>query len=138
MSLDALYPKPILRLAAAAAGALRLADPDITVIRVNPMCGDKITLDLKMDHEKIAALGYEVKACVLCQASASAMAEQLPGKTRRDTSALRDSVKTMLEQSAEAPAGFAPLAAVQPHKSRHACVLLPLDAVIEGLETPKA
>jgi nitrogen fixation NifU-like protein len=91
-----------------------------------------------MDHEKIAALGYEVKACVLCQASASAMAEQLPGKTRRDTSALRDSVKTMLEQSAEAPAGFAPLAAVQPHKSRHACVLLPLDAVIEGLETPKA
>jgi nitrogen fixation NifU-like protein len=138
VSLDELYPKPILRLAAAAEGATRLSAPDITVIRVNPMCGDKITLDLQIRDEWIAALGYEVKACVLCQASASALAARVPGMSTIDAMDLHAAVKAMLDRSSEAPSGFGPLTAVQPHKSRHACVLLPLDALIEGLEKMSA
>ena len=54
MSFEALYPKPIMALAAAATGAARLAKPDVTVIRVNPLCGDKITLDLEIRNERAA------------------------------------------------------------------------------------
>jgi nitrogen fixation NifU-like protein len=134
MSFEALYPKPIMRLAAAAEGAGRLTSPDVSITHVNPLCGDRIVLDLKIEEGRVAALGYEVKACVLCQASATVLARHAPGTAQRDAELLRDALKAMLEQKAEAPPAFADFTAVQPHRSRHACVLLPLDALIEGLE----
>jgi NifU-like protein involved in Fe-S cluster formation len=131
---EALYPKPILRLAAEARGAARLTAPDLTVTLVNPLCGDKIVLDLEIEDERVTALGYEVKACVLCQASASVLAGAALGFRRDEAEALKSSVKMMLQEAALPPPGFEPFTATSPHKSRHACVLLPLDALIEGLE----
>ena len=134
MSFEALYPKPILRLAAEAQGAGRLPAPDVTITRVNPLCGDKIVLDLQIVDERVSALGYEVKACVLCQASASVLATAGLGRHRAEAEQLKLSVKMMLQEAAEPPPGYAAFVATQSHKSRHACVLLPLDALIEGLE----
>jgi nitrogen fixation NifU-like protein len=134
VSFEDLYPKPILRLAADARGATRLTAPDITVTRVNPLCGDKITLDLNLKNKTISALGYEVKACVLCQASASVLAAAAPGRDHAQAEQVRSSVKAMLQGAAEPPPHYEAFLATQPHKSRHACVLLPLDALIEGLE----
>jgi nitrogen fixation NifU-like protein len=134
VSLDALYPKPLLRLAASAHGAGRLPHPTATAIRVNPLCGDRITLDLEISDERIAAIGYEVKACVLCQAAASAVAQILPGQARAEAASLRAVLKAMLSEGSQAPAGFDDFQPVRPYPSRHACVLLPLDAVIEALE----
>ena len=135
MSLDALYPRPLLRLAAAAHGAARLAHPTATAMRVNPLCGDKITLDIEVLDEKIAALGYEVKACVICQASASALAEAVTGQAVTAAASLRAAAKAMLGNEETAPPGFTDFESVRPYPSRHACVLLPLDALIEALES---
>ena len=135
MSFEELYPKPILRLAAEAEGARRLPAPDISVVRVNPLCGDRITLDLKIEDERVIALGYEVKACVLCQASASVLARVAPGQTRGHAEQLQAGLKAMLAEDGHPPSGFEAFTATRPHKSRHACVLLPLDALIEGLES---
>lgn len=134
MSVDELYPKPILRLAAEAKGAARLPSPDVTVTRVNPLCGDKIILDLQIAGERVAALGYDAKACVLCQASASVLAEAAIGQDRNAIKSLHDSVKAMLMGAAAPPPAFAVFTATRPHRSRHACVLLPLDALIEAFE----
>ena len=135
MSFEDLYPKPILRLAADAQGAQRLPAPDVTITRVNPLCGDKIVLDLKVEDERISALGYEVKACVLCQASASVLAREAIGQSRDEAERLHGAVKAMLLGPDEPPPAFAAFTATKPHKSRHACVLLPLDALLEGFET---
>lgn len=136
MSLDELYRKEVLRLAAEAHGAERLALPEKTVVRVNPICGDRITLDLRFERGRIAALGYEVKACVLCQASASILGATASGLNQAQTLALRSRVAQMLasgDAPPEAPHGaFALLAPVKDHKSRHNCVLLPLDALLEA------
>lgn len=134
MSFEDLYPKPILRLAATAQSARRLDAPDVTVTRVNPLCGDRIVLDLHLKDEAVSALGYEVKACVLCQASASVLADAAIGQNRGGAEALRAAVKAMLGGGDPAPPAFEAFTATRPHKSRHACVLLPLDALIEGLE----
>ena len=133
MSLDALYPKPLLRLAAAAHGAARLTHPTTTATRVNPICGDKIVIDLEVKDEVIQAVGYEVKACVICQASASALTGALTGQPRTAAGALRAILKSMLSESTQAPEGFADFEAVQPYPSRHGCVLLPFDAALEAL-----
>jgi len=137
MSFEDLYPKPIMRLAAEAHGAGRLPNPDITVTRINPLCGDKITVDLSMKDEIVTGLGYEVKACVLCQASASALGGSITGRTSSEIKLLHGLLEAMLKKSGPAPAGafsaFDVLSPVKEHASRHGCVLLPLDAVLEGL-----
>ena len=138
MSLGELYHKDVLRLAATAVGAKRLSAPDITVVRVNPICGDKITLDVQRDDTRVNALGYEVKACVLCQASASILGAAASGTTRANLEALEDALRVMLSGKAPAlPEPFTAYIAMQPvaaHRSRHACVLLPLEALLEALE----
>lgn len=135
--LDALYPKPILRLASEAQGAGRLADPDATVTRVNPLCGDKIVVDIKRKGDAIAALGYDAKACVLCQASASALGAAAVGHDKADIDHLRAALDGMLKASGTPPGGafarFADLAPVAAFPSRHQCVLLPIDALLEAL-----
>lgn len=133
MSLDKLYPKPLLRLAAEAHGAGRLSRADRSATRVNPLCGDKITFDLQLLNEIVTALGHDTKACVLCQASASVISQIAIGKITSDISVLRDQLKAALEGRGTMPSSYEAFAAVSAHKSRHNCVLLPLDTLIEGL-----
>jgi NifU-like protein involved in Fe-S cluster formation len=133
MSLDQLYPKPLLRLAARAYGAARLTHPTATATAANPICGDKVTLDLEVKNEVIVALGYEAKACVICQASASAMAAALEGQPQTQIAALRTALKAMLSENGQAPDGFSDFEAVRPYPSRHGCVLLPFNAALDAL-----
>jgi hypothetical protein len=44
---DPLYHKDLLRLAADATGAGRLAFPDASGLAYNPACGDKVVVDLR-------------------------------------------------------------------------------------------
>ena len=48
----------------------------------NPLCGDKLTVYLTLDGEKITDLSFEGSGCAISVASASLMTERLKGKTR--------------------------------------------------------
>ncbi len=43
----------------------------------NPMCGDKIKLELKVKNSKINFMKYEIESCVYCEASASLLAKKI-------------------------------------------------------------
>ena len=48
----------------------------------NPLCGDRITLDLSLDdRNRIADIAFEGKGCAISQASASLMTDMLIGRT---------------------------------------------------------
>ncbi|MFA5959230.1 MAG: SUF system NifU family Fe-S cluster assembly protein [Tatlockia sp.] len=47
----------------------------------NPLCGDKLTLFLKLDKEQIEAVSFVGCGCAISQASASLMTDFLCGKT---------------------------------------------------------
>ncbi len=48
----------------------------------NPLCGDVVRITLKMDDEgKVEDCGFEGDGCVISQASASMLLEELHGKT---------------------------------------------------------
>jgi nitrogen fixation NifU-like protein len=48
----------------------------------NPLCGDRITLDLSLDdRNRIADVAFEGKGCAISQASASLMTDMLIGRT---------------------------------------------------------
>lgn len=47
----------------------------------NPLCGDKLTLYVKLDNDRITDISFEGSGCAISTASASMMTETLKGKT---------------------------------------------------------
>lgn len=134
-----------MRLAAEAHGAGRLPHPSASVTIQNPVCGDRIALDILLDDGRIARIGHETRACVLCQAAASLLSEIAPGLKTKDLAPLYEQIKNWLEGQGSPPdspweslAHFLP---VSEFKSRHRCVLLPFeaarDAVTQAIEQKK-
>ncbi len=135
---DSLYGKPLLRLAADATGAGRLKDFDAEGSAYNPACGDRISVTLRTgDAGRIAAIGHETHACVLTQASASILGAHAPGTDEAIIRALREDVLGMLQGDGAVSSPFADYQVLKPaaiYRNRHACVLLPIDAVLNALE----
>jgi len=133
-----LYQKDLLKLAARATGAGRLAEPDASARVDNPLCGDRITVDLKLAGNQIKEIGHDVKACVLCQAAASVLGAVAPGRTVSEVSTIADKVRALLrDEDAAVPEepwqDFAAFLPAREFKSRHGCVLMPFDAIAEAV-----
>jgi nitrogen fixation NifU-like protein len=136
---DPLYRKEILRLAADAHGAGRLAQADATGTAHNPACGDKVTVDLTLDDSGcVSAIGHDTKACVLSQASASILGRALKTANQEDVEALANQVAAMLVAQGPPPSppfdAFAAFEGAVEHRNRHRCVLLPIEAVLAAFE----
>lgn len=136
---DDLYQQAIMERAKGRAGAGRLDKPSASVTVDNPLCGDRITLDVALDNGTIKAVGHQVRGCALCQASASVIATVAIGQTPDAANAGRDTLKAVLTGGSAVPPWndlgiFAP---VQRHKSRHDCVLLPFEALAQALSQAK-
>ncbi len=134
---DPLYKKELLRLAAEAHGAGTLAEPHLTGMAFNPACGDRVTMQVRLDTDgNTAALAHETKACVLAQASASILGRDAPRHSRDEIIRLRDDVASMLKGSAF-DSVYLVFDGVTDHTSRHSCVLLPFDALLTAFNDRK-
>ncbi len=135
---DPLYKKALLRLAADATCAGRLPEPHGTGSAHNPTCGDRVTVDLAVEDGRIAGIAIEAKACVLTQASASILGGDATGLCRDEIVSLRDAVRAMLADGSDPPPApfniYHHFDGVADHKSRHRCVLLPLEAVLAAFD----
>lgn len=135
---EELYQKAILRLAASAHGAGRLKGTCCSGREANAMCGDAVIFDARVDEVgRIREAANELKGCVLVQASAALLSEHAVGMSEGDVAALRAGVVGMLE-GGSVPDGlgaayeiFKPAMA---YRSRHSCVLLPIDALAKALK----
>ena len=138
---DPLYRKELLRFAADAVGAGRLSQPSSTGRAFNPACGDRVTMDVVFEDDRVAGLAHDTKACVLTQASASILGGQIIGLSRKEVETLRETVAAMLE-GGDVPAApfdvYSAFDGVTEHKSRHRCVLLPFDAILAAFEASES
>ena len=127
-----LYADGIKELARRAADGRPLADPDRSAYRKNPMCGDEVTVSVRLASGGEVEVGYRARGCLLCLAACERMAEL--AQTRRTSFKLAPLVAAanlMFESSVPPQLEvFAPVAA---HRSRHKCVLLPFEALAEIL-----
>jgi len=137
---DDLYHQAILDLARRGREQGRLEAPRASVTVDNPLCGDRVTLDLTLASGRVDAIGHRVRGCLLCQAAATVIGN-------RAIDATPEELRTMAARLAEAIASgsmeglwseltaFAP---VHAHKSRHDCVLLPFEALAQALDQAEA
>jgi len=130
-----LYNKDILRLAASIPHHQRLADAQASVEKRSPTCGSRVTADVRMEGGKLAAMGLDVKACALGQASAALMAAQAIGMTADELEEARDKLTAYLAgQSDDLDfwPGLAVLAPARGYPARHASIRLGFEAIAEA------
>lgn len=71
-------------------------DADISHEEHNPVCGDRVHLDLKVEDNRIVDVRFNGDGCSISQASASILTEMVKGKTLEEARAL--SKDDVLEQ----------------------------------------
>ncbi|MGE3344073.1 MAG: Fe-S cluster assembly sulfur transfer protein SufU [Vicinamibacterales bacterium] len=69
----------------------------------NPLCGDKLTLALKVDGNRIEKVAFEGSGCAISKASASLMTDAVKGHTIDEATALFDKFHTMVTTPIDQP-----------------------------------
>jgi nitrogen fixation protein NifU and related proteins len=75
----------------------------------NPLCGDRLTLYLTLEGDRIADVSFEGSGCAISKASASLMTETLKGKTLTEADALFDRFHTLVTSPPDVPVSTAGL-----------------------------
>ena len=94
----------------------------------NPLCGDRLTISLKMNGDKVEDIRFEGKGCAISTASASLMTEAIKGKDRAAIGDLFERIHTLLTDQHAAPAPelgkLAALSGVREFPARVKCASL--------------
>jgi nitrogen fixation NifU-like protein len=106
----------------------RLEHPDAVADGNNPLCGDRLSVSLKLDGDRIADIRFEGKGCAISTASASMMTEAVKGKDRAAIGKLFGAVHELLtkQETVAAPelGKLAALSGVREYPSRVKCASL--------------
>jgi nitrogen fixation NifU-like protein len=107
-------------------GALEPADASVEGF--NPMCGDHLTLRLRLNQDTISDIRFEGQGCAISTASASLMTEAVKGKSRDEALKLFERVHQLLtDDAAPEPSELGKLAAlsgVREYPARVKCASL--------------
>jgi len=97
-----------------------IPDADISAEDANPLCGDKIRIDIKVKDNIVADVKFNGKGCAISQASASMLTDELIGKSLDEIKKIdKDFITQML--------------GISLGPSRIKCALLPLKVVKSGI-----
>jgi nitrogen fixation protein NifU and related proteins len=101
-----------------------LVNPDVSHESFNPLCGDRIRIEVELRDTIVHEARFKGDACAICTAAASLLTELILGRDIATVSALSDDrLITALESD------------IKP--TRLQCALLPLETLREGLKTFK-
>jgi nitrogen fixation NifU-like protein len=74
-----------------------LEKPDVSFEDANPLCGDELRMDFKIEDGRIAAVRFSGHGCSISQASASMLCEKVEGMSLEDAKKIgREDVLEML------------------------------------------
>jgi len=97
-----------------------LADATAMAEDVNPLCGDRVRLQLRFEDGRVRAARFAGDSCAICTASADVVAELAEGRARSDAAGIQVSDVLGVLQ-----------ADVRPTRMR--CVTLPLTVLAKAL-----
>ena len=118
-----------------------IEDATRTVEGVNPLCGDQLTLYVKLADGQIEDIAFQGTGCAISQASASLMTAALKGKTQDEALALFGRVHAMLTEGPNGEAGppelgkLTVLSGVWEFPTRVKCATLAWNALRSALES---
>jgi len=108
----------------------------------NPLCGDRVTVRLKVDGDVIADAAFEGSGCAISTASASLMTEALRGKTIDEVRELFSGFHTAATGESESDGGLGKLESllgVRKYPARVKCATLVWHTAIAAIDgSPEA
>lgn len=137
MSDDKIYHDRLVALARSADGRGALENPTGRATLDNPLCGDRVTVEVAVENGKVVAVAHDIKGCILCEAAAAAIGRHAPGADVTGLLAVIEAMPTMLTAEPAPPPPWPDLECFRPVrkvKSRHRCVTLPFEALREALK----
>ena len=112
--------------------------PDRRADGYNPLCGDKLTVWLKLDGDRIADVSFQGRGCAISTASASLMTTLVKGKTKAEAAAIASDFRGLVtgqgESAASVPTRLAAFAGVREFPARVKCATLSWHALRVALE----
>jgi len=100
--------------------ARALAAPTHSHEGTNPLCGDRLRIEVELHDDRLADVGFQASACAIATASASLLTERVRGSTTADVATLTEALVI------EALGAGVPVA-------RRGCAALPLRVLHEAL-----
>lgn len=109
----------------------------------NPLCGDRLTVWLRMEHDIIQDATFQGSGCAISKASASLMTTAVKGKSRAEAVALFERFRGLVTGSvqgeeAEALGKLAVFSGVSEFPIRVKCASLSWHAMKAALDQPDA
>ena len=115
----------------------RMADATCTAAGHNPLCGDHLTLYLKLKNGVIEDVSFEGNGCAISMASASLMTETLKGKSQGEAARLFQKFHALVTDAGDENdpelGKLAVLAGVRQYPSRIKCAILSWHAMNAAL-----
>ena len=137
--LNSLYQQLILEHYRNPRNKSELDEKTVEVHLANPVCGDEIRLQLRIEDEQIAQAKFVGQGCSISQASVSMMTSLLEGRSLGDADALAKRFTEMMHGDPEAAKDKAlgdlrALQGVSKFPVRIKCALLGFEALQEALK----
>lgn len=57
----------------------RLEAPDLFAEEYNPLCGDRVSIGVRLDEGRIVEVGFDGRGCALCLGASSILTETIKG-----------------------------------------------------------
>lgn len=108
----------------------------------NPLCGDRLSLQLKLENGRITGIRFQGKGCAISTASASLMTEAIQGKTPEDAERAFQKFHSLLTEDRQPAPDLGKLAVfsgVREYPMRVKCATLAwhtLRAALRGEQQP--
>jgi len=103
----------------------------------NKLCGDKISLELVANKTKVNSIRYKTESCILCEASASLLANKMKNYSikniKKDINGLK---KKIINKDYKIPLKFKEFRYLidKNNFNRISCVILPLEALLKAFK----
>jgi nitrogen fixation protein NifU and related proteins len=98
-----LYQEVILEHSKRPRGFGKLEHPTCSADGKNPLCGDQLTVGLKVEGEVVKDILFEGRGCAISTASASLMTQAVKGKSKAEVDALFGRMHAMLTKPMDQP-----------------------------------
>jgi nitrogen fixation NifU-like protein len=118
----------------------KIDDPDKTMEGYNPLCGDRLSLYLKINDGMISDISFDGSGCAISIASASLMTEAMKGKQLDEAESIFNEFHEMVVGDAdgvdqEKLGKLAAIAGVRDYPARVKCATLCWHALHNGLSS---
>jgi nitrogen fixation protein NifU and related proteins len=79
-----------------------VAEPSVTHLALNPLCGDRVALAVKSEGGIVSQISLQGKGCCISQAAASMLSELCQGKTLLEAQSILESYRAMMRGEKDA------------------------------------